>query len=267
VIAAFAGQSLGAVLADGELPFPPSVEDFYLPGLFGLDVWLTKITLLVWVAVAVIIIFFLVAYRNPKLVPTKMQWMAESIYGFARDNVAREMIGHEGLRFAPYLATLLCFILVTNLFGIIPFIQMSPNSHIAFPAVLAIISYVLFIYLGIRQHGLWRYLRLAIVPNAPWFILPLLIPIEIFSTFVVRPFTLAVRLFANMFAGHVILVVFTLGGFVLLNAGAIFAPVSLLSWAMAIALTFLEALIAMLQAYVFVVLTASYIQGSLAEGH
>ena len=266
MIAAFAGQSLGAVLADGELPFPPSVEDFYLPGLFGLDVWLTKITLLVWVAVAVIIIFFLVAYRNPKLVPTKMQWMAESIYGFARDNVAREMIGHEGLRFAPYLATLLCFILVTNLFGIIPFIQMSPNSHIAFPAVLAIISYVMFIYLGFRRHGI-RYFKVALVPNAPWFILPLLIPIEIFSTFVVRPFTLAVRLFANMFAGHVILVVFTLGGFVLLNAGAIFAPVSLLSWAMAIALTFLEALIAMLQAYVFVVLTASYIQGSLAEGH
>jgi F-type H+-transporting ATPase subunit a len=267
VIAAFAGQTLGAVLADGELPFPPSVDDFYLPGLFGLDVWLTKFTLLVWTAVALLIIFFLVAYRNPKLVPSKMQWMAESIYGFARDNVAREMIGHEGLRFAPYLATLFSFILVTNFFSIVPFIQISPNSHIAFPAVLAVISYVLFIYLGIRQHGLWRYLKLATVPDAPWFILPLLIPIEFLSTFIVRPFTLAVRLFANMFAGHVILLVFTLGGFALLNAGALLAPVSLLSWAMAIALTFLEALIAMLQAYVFVVLTASYIQGSLAEGH
>lgn len=266
MIAAFAGQTLGAVLADGDLPFPPDVEDFYLPGLFGLDNWLTKFTLLVWTAVAVLIIFFLVAYRKPKLVPTKMQWMAESIYGFARDNVAREIIGHDGLRFAPYLATLFCFILVTNIFGIIPFIQISPNSHIAFPAVLAAISYILFIYLGIRQHGI-RYFKIALVPNAPWFILPLLIPIEFFSTFLVRPFTLAVRLFANMFAGHVILLVFTLGGFVLFSTNALLAPVSLLSWAMAIALTFLEALIAMLQAYVFVVLTSSYIQGSLAEGH
>jgi F-type H+-transporting ATPase subunit a len=267
VIAAIAGHTLGAVLADGELPFPPKVDDFYLPGLFGAYPWLTKFTLLVWTAVALIIIFFLVSYRNPKLVPTKMQWMAESVYGFARDNVAREMIGHEGLRFAPYLATLFCFLLVTNIFSIVPFIQISPNSHIAFPAVLAIISYVLFIYLGIRRHGFFRYFKIALVPDAPLFILPLLIPIELFSTFLVRPFTLAVRLFANMFAGHVILLVFTLGGFVLLNAGGLLAPVSLLSWAMAIALTFLEALIAMLQAYVFVVLTASYIQGSLAEGH
>jgi F-type H+-transporting ATPase subunit a len=84
---------------------------------------------------------------------------------------------------------------------------------------------------------------------------------------VFRPFTLAVRLFANMFAGHMILLVFTLGGFVMLNSNALLAPVSVLSWAMAVALTFLEALVVMLQAYVFVVLTASYVQGALAEEH
>src|SRR5262245_54774204 len=99
---------------------------------------------MVWVAVAAIIIFFLVAYRNPKLVPSKAQWIAESIYSFNRDGIAKEMIGHEGLRFAPYFATLFVFILVTNFFAIIPVFQISPNSHIAFPAMLAIITYVLY---------------------------------------------------------------------------------------------------------------------------
>jgi F-type H+-transporting ATPase subunit a len=256
-----------AVLADG-IPFPPDVEDFYLPSLIhGAGPWLTKFTLLVWLAVAVIIVFFLVTYRDPQLVPTKKQWLAESIYGFARNSVAGDMIGHEGLRFAPYLTTLFCFVLVTNLFGIIPFIQVSPNSHIAFPVVLALVSWILFIYLGVRRHGFLKYMKIALIPPAPWFILPLLIPIEFFSTFLVRPFTLAVRLFANMFAGHIILLVFTLGGFAMLNANGLLAPVSVLSWLLAIALTFLEALVAMLQAYVFIVLTSSYIQGALAEEH
>jgi F-type H+-transporting ATPase subunit a len=251
-----------------EIPWPPSVEDFFLPPLVeGADPWFTKITVLVWVAVAAIIVFFLVTYRDPKLVPTKRQWIAESIYGFVRNNVARDLIGHDGRRFAPYLTTLFCFILLTNLFGIIPGIQMSPNSHIAFPAILAIISWVLFNAVGIRQHGFAKYMKNSLIPPAPWFILPILVPIEFMSTFLFRPFTLAVRLFANMFAGHMILLVFTLGGFVMLNTSAWLAPVSFLSWVMAVALTFLEAMVIVLQAYVFTVLTASYIQGALAEEH
>jgi F-type H+-transporting ATPase subunit a len=243
------------------------VEDFYLPPLVeGADPWLTKFTLLIWVAVAAIILFFLVAYRDPKMVPTKRQWIAETVYGFNRDTIAKDMIGQEGVRFAPYLTTLFCFILLTNLFGILPFVQVSPNAHIAFPAILAVISYVLFIYLGVQKHGL-KYFRMALIPSAPWFVLPLLIPIEFFSTFLVRPFSLAVRLFANMFAGHMLLLVFTLGGFAMLNANALLFPVSVLSWLMTIALTLLEALVVILQAYVFVVLTASYVQGALAEEH
>jgi F-type H+-transporting ATPase subunit a len=248
--------------------FPPSVEEFFPPALFGLDGWLTKFTIFAWVAVGVLIIFFLTAYRNPKMVPGKAQWLAESVYGFARDTIATPMIGHEGVKFAPYFAALFSFILLTNLFGIIPFVQISPNSHIAFPILLAVISYVMFNYLGIRRHGFAKYMKTALVPAAPWYILPLLIPIEFFSTFIVRPITLSVRLFANMFAGHMILLVFTLGGFALVESTAWFIkPISVVSWAMAIALTFLEALVILLQAYVFVVLTASYIQGALAEEH
>jgi len=191
------------------------------------------------------------------------------MYGFGRNNVAEEVIGHKGLRFAPYLATLFVFILVTNLFSIVPLIQVSPNAHIAFPAMLAVISYVMFNYLGIRQHGFWPYIKMNLfLPGVPWPMYFLLVPIEFFSTFILRPLTLALRLFANMFAGHVILLVFTLGGFVLLQSDSLFIkPISVLSWAMAIALTFFEVLVCALQAYVFALLTASYVTGALAEEH
>ncbi|MBO3736369.1 F0F1 ATP synthase subunit A [Actinoplanes flavus] len=262
------GQSI--VLA-ADVPFPPSVEDFYLPSILPWgahdNYWFTKITLLVWVTVALLIVFFLAAYRKPQLVPTKRQWIAESVYGFVRNNVAVDMIGPAGVRFAPYLTTLFMFILLNNFWGIVPFVQMSPNSHIAFPAVLAVISYVMFIYVGIRHHGFFKYFKHALIPPAPWFILPLLIPIELFSNFIVRPFSLAVRLFANMFAGHMLLLVFTLGGFAMISANAWLAPVSVLSWALTIALTMLEFLVICLQAYVFTVLTASYVQGALADEH
>ena len=262
------GQTI--VLA-ADVPFPPKVEDFYLPSIVpwgGHDTWFTKITLMLWLSVAILILFFMIAGRKPQLVPTKRQWLAESLYGFVRNNIAVEMLGaKDGVRFAPYLATLFSFIFVMNLWGIIPFFQLSPNSHIAFPAVLAMITYAMFIYLGLKKHGLGYFKRALILP-APWFIQPILIPIEFFSTFIVRPFSLAVRLFANMFAGHMLLLVFTLGGFAMINANALLAPVSVLSWLMTVALTFLDFAIIALQAYVFTVLTASYLQGSLAEeGH
>jgi F-type H+-transporting ATPase subunit a len=104
-------------------------------------------------------------------------------------------------------------------------------------------------------------------PDVPWPLYFLLTPIEFFMIFVIRPFTLALRLFANMFAGHMMLLVFTLGGFVLLNANAFFAPISILAWAMTALLVVFETLVALLQAYVFVLLTSSYLQSSLAESH
>ena len=159
------------VLAAGQAAFPPSVEDFYLPSILPWGAhdsyWFTKITAMVWIAVGVLIIFFLATYRNPQLVPTKKQWLAESIYGFVRNNIAVDMIGHAGVRFAPYFTTLFCFVLLTNVFAIVPFFQISPNSHIAFPAILAVISYVLFNYVGIKQHGFVKYFKNSLVPPAP----------------------------------------------------------------------------------------------------
>jgi F-type H+-transporting ATPase subunit a len=248
------------------VPFPPSVEDFYFRG--WPYPWVTKFTVLMWIAAAAVILFFLLSYRKPKIVPTRWQWLAESIYGFVR-GTATDTIGPEGARFAPYLASLFSFLLLTNLMGIIPLIQISPNSHIAFPTMYAIISWFLYNYVGIRKHGAGKYLKANLFPpGVPPVMYILITPLEFLQIFILRPFTLALRLFANMFAGHVILLVFTLGGFVLLNAQTVWLrPTSVVSWALAIALTFLEALIAVLQAYVFVLLTSSYLQGALAEEH
>jgi F-type H+-transporting ATPase subunit a len=261
-----------AVLA-ADVPFPPSVNDFYLPSILPWggheSYWFTKITVMLWLSVAILIIFFLVAYRKPKLVPDKKQWLAESVYGFIREGVAKDVIGHEGLRFAPYLTTLFCFIAITNAFAIIPLFQISPNSHIAFPVILGVISYVMFIYVGIRKHGAAKYLKTNLfMPGIPWPLYVLITPIEIISTFIMRPITLAVRLFANMFAGHLMLLVFTLGGVAMLGSTNIFVMgLSVFSFLMAIVMTFFEVMVIFLQAYVFSMLTASYIQGALADEH
>ncbi|WP_238008117.1 F0F1 ATP synthase subunit A [Dactylosporangium sp. AC04546] len=256
----------GLILA--EVPFPPTVGDIFPPNIGDIGPWLSKFTLLILLAVTIVLVYFLVSYRNPQVVPTKKQWLAESIYGFVREGVAKDVIGHQGLRFAPYLASLFTFILVANVFAIVPGIQISPMSHIAFPAVLALCTYGLYLYQGFKKHGFFGYLKHATYLPAPWYMQPLLLPIEALQAFILQPATLALRLFANMFAGHMLLLVFTLGGFALLNAESIFIkPISVLSWGMTILLTFFELLVAALQAYVFTLLTANYLAGTLAEEH
>ena len=191
--------------------FPPTIQEFFPPSIApwgGDNPWFTRITLMVWIATAIIIIFFLVAYRNPQMVPTKRQWIAESIYGFGRNSIAKEMIGADGVRFAPYLTSLFLFIFAVNLFAILPGFQISPNSHFAFPAMLATISYVLFNYVGIRKHGFFGYFKaMMFPPGLPKLIYVLLAPLEFFSTVIIRPITLTLRLTLNMFAGHLVLLV------------------------------------------------------------
>jgi F-type H+-transporting ATPase subunit a len=255
--------------------FPPSVNDFdfksLIPSLDG-TFWgpaFTKLTLLVWLSVAIIIVFFMVTYRAPKLVPTKKQWLAESLYGLVRNNLAGEIIGKEGVRFAPYLATVFVFVFVTNLWSIVPFAQISPNSHLAFPIALALMTWLFYLYLGVRKHGMLGYLKHSTVqPGVPWWVHPILVPIEFFSNLILRPVTLSVRLFANMFAGHMILLVFTLGGVALWNAQNIFLkPAAIGSWVFAIVMTLFEFFILSLQAYVFTLLSATYFQSSISEEH
>ncbi len=251
----------------------PSVLEFFPKPLFTVDLLgvhfaVTRIVVIMWIVLALMVFFFVSATRNMSMVPRRSQWFGETAYSFVRDGVSREVIGSDGLRYAPYLASIFFVIVVNNVAGIIPFAQISPMGRFAFPVVLAAATYILFNWIGIRQQGLGPYLKSNLFPpGVPKPLYVLVTPIEIASTFIFRPFTLAVRLFANMMAGHLLLAVFTTGTLYLLTVGnisLIFAPVSLL---MTLVMTFFELLIQLLQAYVFVVLTATYISGAMEAEH
>ena len=245
--------------------YPEPLAEFTL---LGVDFAITRITLGLFVATAAMLVFMVLAVRRPQVVPGKLQFIGESGYSLVRDGIARDVVGPKGLPFAPFLAALFFFILANNLMAIIPFAQISPMSKFAFPLVLAGICWVLYIYIGIREQGAGRYFKdILFLPGVPKPMYILVTPIEILQNFIVRPFTLAVRLFANMFAGHMLLVVFALGAVYLFsrdNISIVFGPVSAL---MAIVMTFFELLVIFLQAYVFTVLMGTYLNGSIEAEH
>jgi F-type H+-transporting ATPase subunit a len=236
--------------------------------LFGLHVQVTRIVTMSFFAVLAISIFFLWALRKPKLVPGRMQFVAESAYGFVRDQVAKDVIGPEGVRFASYLTTLFVFIFILNLYEIIPLAQTPVTGRIAYPAVLAMITWVLFIAVGIKEQGFGAYWKGALFPpGVPKPLYLLLTPIEFVSTFIFRPFTLAVRLFANMFAGHLLVLIFFSGALYMWSVGSFQYAFGTVSFLVGIVVTFFELLIISLQAYIFVILTSVYVAESLAEEH
>lgn len=270
-------HAVGGVLAAesdaGEGFQAPGIEEFYPEplaqfSLLGVDFEITRITVILWVATLAMIALLVATVRKPQIVPGRLQYVGEAGYSLVRDGIARDVIGPKGLPFAPFLVSLFFFILANNLMAIIPFAQISPMSRFAFPLVLAVICWILYIWVGIREQGAGRYFKdILFLPGVPTFMYILVTPIEILQNFVVRPFTLAVRLFANMFAGHMLLVVFSLGAVYLFNVGnfsVIFAPVSAL---MAIVMTFFELLVIFLQAYVFTVLMGTYLNGSVEPAH
>lgn len=256
--------------AEGDGFVSPGPNDFDLPGIFSDGSWFTKPILIVIVMTIVVALFYLAASRKAKIVPGRLQFAGESVYGFIRNDVALDAIGHQGLRFAPYLATLFSFIAVNNIAGIIPIIQFPATSHIAFPLVLAVISWLIFLYLGIKKNGFVKYFKdMMFPPGIPIPVYFLLAPIEFFSTVIVRPITLMLRLTFNMFAGHLVLLLFVLGGEYLLRdyGGAVGIAAGSISLLGSIVLTGFEGFVQLLQAYVFTLLTALYIGGALADEH
>jgi F-type H+-transporting ATPase subunit a len=247
---------------------PPSTADFNLPPVFGNNEYTTKPIFLVLLSVILISTFFIISSRKAALVPSKLQFAGESVYGFVRDGLAKEIIGHDFMRFVPLLFSLFTFILTNNVFGIIPLLQFPAMSHVAFPYVLALFPFLVFHWVGIRKHGLWKYLKaIAFMPGVPKFAYVLLTPIEIATYFLTRPLTLSLRLFANMFAGHLLLLVFIMGGDHLIRGVIGLKLVAPFSFVLAIVMTFFEFMVQCLQAYIFTLLTALYIGGALAEEH
>ena len=261
-------RSLVRLSAEGEGFVPPSSNDFNLPPIFGDNAFTTKPIVMVFFSVILISIFFIAASRKAAVVPSKLQFAGESIYAFVRNDLARDVIGHEFMRFVPYLFTLFTFILTNNLFGIVPLLQFPTMSRVSFPYVLAVFTFVVFHYVGIRKQGLGKYLKdIMFMPGVPKPVYILFTPIELATFFLVRPLTLSLLLFANMFAGHLLLLVFIMGGDHLLKGVIGLKLVSPFAFAFGIGLTFFEFMVQCLQAYIFTLLTALYIAGALADEH
>ncbi len=249
---------------------PPGPGNFDLPGFFSIaGEPVTKPMIQLVLAAVVVFVFFYAASRRASLVPSRMQYAGESAYGLVRNSMGRDIIGSQDfLRYTPYLFALFFFILLNNFFSSVPVIAFPTFSRASMAYALAGLSWVIYNGVGIRKHGLIGYLKLQTVPSGVSPLMyPLLIPLEFFSNILVRPVTLALRLFANMFAGHLLLILFATGGLYLIESGGIGLVAGPIAWVLLIAISFLELLVQFLQAYVFTLLNAMYIQGALADEH
>lgn len=275
-------MSLVATLSPrGEEFTPPGPGDFNLPPVgpdktfefLGETMYLgvTKPIIMLVLSAVLIFVFFRAASAKRAMVPGKLQFVGEEAYTSVRNGLGRDVIGsHDFQRFVPYLFTLFFFILLNNFFGSLPFIQFPTFSRSGMVYSLALMSWVIYNFVGIRaKGGVLKYLKHQCVPQGvPAAMLPLLIPLEFMSNILVRPVTLALRLFANMLAGHILLILFALGGEYLLVHGALAVkPVGVIAWLLFIAISFLELLVQFLQAYVFTLLNAMYISGALSDEH
>lgn len=218
--------------------------------------------------VMTLLVFLLGTRKKDALVPSGIwQNTAESGVGFVRTQVIMPTMGADGLGYLPYLTTLFFFIFFSNITEIIPAVQFPANARFGIPIVLALITWVIFNVVGVAKQGFGHYIKNSLIPpGVPAFLLVLVIPIEFISTFIVRPFSLAVRLFANMLAGHLILVTFATLTAALwaLKITAIIAP---FSFALLVAMTGFEVLVSFLQAFIFTILTAVYIGGAMHPEH
>ena len=260
--------------------WPPGVHSFasrpLFPELGPQFDWLNNHLAQATIGALVVIAFWLWMARSQQVVPNRKQYLGEWVYSFLRNQVARDILGHDYRRFLPYLVALFSFILVNNLFGQF-FVFMFPTfSKIGYAYGLAILSFVLYNAAGIAKYGFGNYMRRMTLPEGvPVPLWPLIIPLEFLSNFIVRPVTLALRLFGNLFAGHLVIMVFVVGGTLLLTMTEPTAgfPVPLLNGAGVVSLLFsigifaLELLVAVLQAYIFTVLTAQYVSSAIAEEH
>jgi len=232
--------------------------DHPLFSIGGHPIYFTNQALFMCVVVVAISLFLTLAMSRGRLVPSRGQSMAEMSYDFVA-NMINSTMGHDGLVFFPFIFTLFMFVLFCNFFGLVPY-TFTVTSQIAVTFALACVVILTMIVTGFMKHGL-RFLTLF-VPKAPWYLLILLVPIEIIS-FLTRPVSLSVRLFANMLAGHTLLAVFA--GFVILlgAAGGIFSVLSIAPLLLIVAIFALEMLVAFLQAYVFAILTCIYLNEAL----
>ena len=243
-------------------------EDIFTLQLASLEFGFSKVMVLLLLGVVAVVGFFTYAFRKPKLVPRGAQNIGEVGYVFVRDGIAKETIGHGGEKFVPFLFSFFFFVWILNFFGILPGAQLPATSIFAIPVAFALIVYFTWVPLGmIKQGPIKFFTNMMFPPGVPKPMYILLAPIELISNILVRPFTHAVRLFANMFAGHLLLATFSIAAFYLISASVIGIVGSVASFVVTVALTGFEAFIQALQAYIFTLLAAVYIGSALHAEH
>ncbi len=261
-------------MAESANPIEPihqfQIVDYFKLGTFGGDgtagsgvtISFTNSALFMVLTVGLIGFFLIMGSNRRAIIPGRVQLLTEMLYEFVA-NMVRSNAGHEAMKFFPLVFSLFMFILVANLFGMFPYF-FTVTSHIIIAAMMALLVFFIVVGYGFYKHGV-KFLKLFVPSGIPWYVMWLVVPIEIIS-FLSRPLSHSLRLFGNILAGHIVLKVF--GGMVVALLGAgLWAPLAVLPFGMAIALTGLEFLVAGLQAFVFAVLTCVYLHDALHPGH
>jgi F-type H+-transporting ATPase subunit a len=249
------------------LEFPPLSHLVNWPEIVGDNVWGINKVVLVYALSALLTILIFTIGNKGQLVPTGAQNAAEMSIEFVENQIILPTMGTKGLRWTAYMVSLFFFIFFCNIFEIVPFVQMPANARIALPMFLALLTFVLYNAAGIREHGFFGYLKHSLMPpGVPALLYVVVIPIELVSNFFIRPFSHMVRLFANLLAGHILLVTFAILTATLWTTEwyAAFLPLPLFG---VIAFTAFEILVSFLQAYVFTLLAGVYIDLCTSHEH
>ena len=261
----------GIIATDGSGFVPPSIEEFFPGPIFfaGTAFELNRVNAIGLFMTLALSVFFLAAFSKMRFVPRGVQNLGEMAVDLVQVNIIEEVLGHKGPRYAVYLTSMFWLLFAFNITGIIPMMHISVTSVIGLPLLLALISWVIFNVEGIRANGLGHYLKTNLFPpGVPAPIYLLVTPIEFISTFILRPVTLTIRLLANMISGHLLLVLFfTATSYFLFDSQGIMKLVAVPAWLMGFAFTLFEVLVAFLQAYIFTLLTAVYIDGATSAEH
>jgi F-type H+-transporting ATPase subunit a len=253
----------------GQLEFPPISHLTRWPDIVFNDTpyALNKTVLIYFASVVITMAFFFAAGRRAQLVPRGVQNIAESSIEFIREGIILQTIGPDGMKYLPFLTTMFFFIFFANIFEIVPFIQFPANASFAIPLILAGLVWIIFNVVGVMRQGPFGYLKNELFPpGVPKALYILYTPIEFVSVFLVRPFSLSIRLFANMLAGHLILATFALLCAALFSTTLLIAILPF-SFGLLIALTAFEILVAGLQAFIFTILTGVYVGSSMHPEH
>lgn len=261
-------------LSESSVCAPENVNDLFefrdsIISILGFPI--TRTVFLIFLVAAIVIALVFFGMRKHETQPGKFQLSIEGLMTFVRDEIAIGIIGPHGVRYYPYLLALFLFILIGNIFEVTPFINFPITSRMAIPLFLSMLTWVIFVVAGFRRNGMSYFLDIVWPPGVPVFLKPLVGLIEFFSVFFVRPFSLAVRLFANLVAGHVMLTLLLTTAFVSIvtfgEIGLVKSLFGLAWWALALAIYGFEVIVILLQAYIFTLLSAVYIDTSINVEH